>query len=458
MILKKIKSEGLSHLSYFLGSGSAAAVIDPRRDVQVYLDLAAEQGMAIRHIFETHRNEDYIIGSKELVALTGAEVHHHEHTDWGYGSSVAEGDSFEIGQLRLDILHTPGHTFDSISIAVYDTEFSKDTCVAVFTGDALFIGDVGRTDFFPDRKEEVAGLLYDSIFGKLLPLGDRTILYPAHGAGSACGESMAQREFSTLGYERLYNPVLQKTDRDEFVQYKANEFHHTPMYFERMHTKNQAGPDLLRDAIGDIPRPMTAMEVDAFRQEGGLVLDVRGAEAFGGAHIPGSLNIALPMLATYIGYQVDYETPLVLVTCNPAQFREAWTELQRIDYVKVEGWLEGGMEEWAINALPYDSIPQVHAGEINRRYDEGEEFLVLDVRKKNELKKGKLQGAQHIFVGELQDHLDEVGDARPIVTFCGTGYRASNAASILKRNGFTQVENFLGSMKACKKTECPIEE
>jgi hydroxyacylglutathione hydrolase len=457
MILKKIKSKGLAHLSYFIGSGSYAAVVDPRRDVEVYIDIAREEGMTIEHVFETHRNEDYIIGSRELQERTGCEVHHHEQTEWGYGSDVAEGDSFDLGQLRLDILHTPGHTFDSISVAVYDTDFSKEDAVGVFTGDALFIGDVGRTDFFPDQREHVAGLLYDSLFDKILPLGDQTILYPAHGAGSACGDNMAARAFSTLGYERRHNSMLQKTDRDEFVQHKASEFHHMPMYFERMHAANQEGPELLHDAVGELPRPMKAPEVEQFRQDGGLVLDIRGAEAFGGAHIPGSLNITLPMLSAYIGYQVGFDVPIAPVTYNLAQFEEAWTQLQRIDYLKVEGWLEGGMEEWAINALPFATIPQIFVEEINRRYDEDEEFLLLDVRKRGEAEKGMLQGAQHIFVGELADKLDEVRDTRPIVTFCGTGYRASNAASILLRNGFDRVENFLGSMKACKQAQCPLE-
>ncbi len=457
MILEKIRSEGLAHLSYLIGSGSEAAVIDPRRDVDVYINRAHDEGLTITHIFETHRNEDYIVGSRDLAARTGAEIHHHEATDWGYGSTVSEGDSFEIGQLRLDVLHTPGHTFDSISIAVYDSDFSDDDAVAVFTGDALFIGDVGRTDFFPEKREHVAGLLYDSIFEKLLPLGDQTILLPAHGAGSVCGESMASREFSTLGYERAHNEVLQMSDRDEFVQFKATEFHHMPGYFEQIHSNNQKGPELLGDAVSEYPRPMGAMEVNDFCQDGGLVLDLRGAEAFGGAHIPGALNITFPMLSAYIGYQVDHDEPLALVVDNRAQFEAAWTQLQRINYLNVAGWLEGGMEAWAINALPFDEIPQIFIEEIKRRYDENEDFLLLDVRKDGEFEKGSLAGAQHIFVGELQDRLDEIEDTRPITTFCGTGYRASNAASILKRNGFEQVENFLGSMKACKQTACPIE-
>jgi hydroxyacylglutathione hydrolase len=247
------------------------------------------------------------------------------------------------------------------------------------------------------------------------------------------------------------------TDRDEFVQFKATEFHHMPMYFEQIHSNNQKGPELLGDVAGELPRPMSAMEVNDFCQDGGLVIDLRGAEAFGGAHIPGALNITFPMLSAYIGYQVDHDEAIALVVDNRAQFEEAWTQLQRINYLNVAGWLEGGMEEWAIHALRFDEIPQIFIEEIKRRYDEGEEFLLLDVRKDGEFERGSLAGAQHIFVGELQDRLDEIGDTRPITTFCGTGYRASNAASILKRNGFEQVENFLGSMKACMETACPME-
>lgn len=455
MILEKIKSEGLSALSYLLGSGTEAVVVDPRRDVQVYLDLAGERGMRITHIFETHRNEDFVVGSVDLAAATGATIHHHESTDWGYGEDLAGGESFGIGALRLDALHTPGHSFDSISLAIYDTGFSDDDAVAVCTGDALFIGDVGRTDFFPDRREEVAGLLYDSIFGTILPLGDDVILLPAHGAGSVCGESMAKREFSTLGYERAHNRVLQMTAREEFVRFQAGEFHHMPAYFEGVHALNQQGPPSI---VGlPEPPPLDGRGFQRLIDDGALVLDVRGAEGFGGAHIPGSLNIALQLLAGYVGYEVALDTPLALVVAGRADALEAWRRLLRMGYDDVRGYLDGGMEEWAIHALPFDTIPQIFVEEIKRRYDAGEEFLLLDVRKRSEFEAGHLLNAQHIFVGELQERLDEVGDARPIVTFCGTGYRASNAASILKRNGIGPVENFLGSMHACQATACPME-
>jgi hydroxyacylglutathione hydrolase len=207
MFLEIVRSEGLSHLSYIVGDGNQAAVIDPRRDSAIYLDIAYREGARITHIFETHRNEDYVIGSKDLARCTGADIYHGGALPFEYGDAVGDGNTFELGEVLLQIIETPGHTEESISLTLMDKAFG-DSAVGVFTGDALFIGDVGRTDFYPDRAEEVAGKLYDSIFNKLLPLGDQTILYPAHGAGSVCGAGMAAREFSTLGYERRHNPRL----------------------------------------------------------------------------------------------------------------------------------------------------------------------------------------------------------------------------------------------------------
>jgi hydroxyacylglutathione hydrolase len=197
MFIETIRSEGLAHLSYLIGHGGKAAVIDPRRDFRIYIEKALGHGARIDCIFETHRNEDYVIGSPELSELTGAKIYHGTQLDFRYGNPAVEGDSFELGDLTLRVIETPGHTFESLSIVVMDRSTGNEP-IGVFTGDALFIGDVGRTDFFPGGEEEMAGLLYDSIFKKLLPLGDHVILFPAHGAGSVCGESMAEREFSTL--------------------------------------------------------------------------------------------------------------------------------------------------------------------------------------------------------------------------------------------------------------------
>ena len=226
MLLEKIKTPGLAHLSYLVGSGGQAAVIDPRRDCAIYVEKARAAGLEITHIFETHRNEDLVSVAPILADMTGATVLHGPNPEQPivYAQTVRDGDCFTIGQLNIQVLETPGHTDDHLAYALFDTAY-PDKAVGVFTGDALFVGDVGRTDFYPERREEVAGLLYDSL-QKILALGDQAIIYPAHGAGSVCGSSMAEREFSTVGHERVNNPRLQMTDREAFIRFKVSENHY----------------------------------------------------------------------------------------------------------------------------------------------------------------------------------------------------------------------------------------
>ena len=436
-----------------IGSGGRVAVIDPRRDVAEYVDVARAQDLKITHIFETHRNEDYVIGSRELADLTGAEIYHGAELPFEYGNDVREGDAFELGHVKLSILHTPGHTDESISIVAADTSFSEDA-VGVFTGDVLFVGDVGRTDFFPDRAEEVAGLLYDSIFDKLLPLGDHVLLWPAHGAGSVCGSHMAQREESTLGYERENNRILQMTDRDEFIEYKVNEHHYMPPYFSMMEKYNLEGPPPLNSVRE--PGPMGADEFDEAISDGMFVLDIRSPEAFGGAHIHNSISIPIGMLPAYGGYLLPYDRPIGLVVESVDQAERAITDLHRIGYDDISGYLKEGMQRWEIEGRNFEGTPQVYIGEISRRLTEGEEFTLLDVRSKREWEAGHLMGATHLYAGHLEDNLDEIPDERPITTFCGSGHRAIIAASILQKHGFEQVENCLGSMRACYATSCPM--
>ncbi len=454
MFLEKIKSEGIAHLSYILGDGRQAVVIDPRRDCGIYLDIAAREGTQITHIFETHRNEDYVAGSLDLARRTGASIYHGNALDFAYGDGVFEGDRFQIGDLQLKILETPGHTFESISIVVIDKS-TGDDAVAVFTGDALFIGDVGRTDFYPDRASEVAGALYDSIFKKLLPLGDQTLLYPAHGAGSVCGDSMAAREFSTLGYERLHNPVLQKTDREKFIEYKLHERHEQPAYFKKMEAYNLHGPPPL-DFIPE-PPPLSPGRVEKAVANGALILDLRSPEAFAGAFIPDSLAIPLEMIPAYAGYLLDYDQDLVLVAETDHQRSTAVKYLIRMGFDRITGYLKSGMAAWEVSGRQYDRIKAVHAASLDRRLRGNDAFTLLDVRKIGEFEKSRLTGATHIFLGDLQGRIDELDRDSPVVTFCGSGKRAIIAASILKRHGFTRVEDSLGSMEACSRIGCRME-
>lgn len=454
MFLEVVHSEGLAHLSYILGDQGKAAVIDPRRDCGIYLDIAYRQGAQITHIFETHRNEDYVIGSTELAHRTGAKIYHGAEFPFQYGNGVQENDVFELGDLILTILSTPGHTYESISIVLADKSFGQDA-IAVFTGDALFIGEVGRTDFFPEKRAEVAGLLYDSIFQKLLPLGDQVILYPAHGAGSVCGAGMAEREFSTLGYERRNNPRLQMTDREQFIQFKVNEHHYNPPYFRQMEHYNATGAPV----FGRLPRPKP-FAVDAFVQamEAGMtVLDLRTPEAFAGAYIPGSLAIPLPMIPSYAGWLLPYDKPIGLVTDQYEDLETAVRYLLRIGYDQIQGYLHGGLHAWATEGRKYDSIPAVYAGDLKKALEAKENnFILLDVRRQDEVAEGRLPGAMHVYLGELPQRLNEIPKDCPITTFCGSGQRAIIAASILKQHGYADVADCLGSMAACQALGCPI--
>jgi len=454
MLLEKIRSEGLSHLSYIIGHGRRAAVIDPRRDCEIYSDIASRNGAAITHIFETHRNEDYVIGSTALARRTGAEIYHGRALDFKYGRPVAEGDAFEFGDLTLKVIETPGHTYESISISVIDRSFGKEP-VAVFSGDALFSGDVGRTDFFPDQAEEVAGLLYDSIFNKLLPLGDHVILLPAHGAGSVCGSGMADREFTTLGYERLNNPVLKLTDKQKFIEHKIGEHHYKPPYFKQMEKFNTVGSAQMHAAALE-PVPHNADHFEKAMQNGMIALDIRSAEAFAGAFIPGSLAIPVDMVPVYAGWFLSYDQPIGIICDHFEDVQKAVRYLSRLGYDNIAGYLENGLTAWEVSGRSYDRIPAVHAAEIVSRIQNEQNFVLLDVRKKEEVEAGRLPGAIHIFVGDLPHKLDQIPKDMTVTTFCGSGQRAIIAASILKKNGFDNVEDSLGSMAACSAVGCPI--
>ncbi len=456
MFLETIYSPGLAHLSYIVGHNGKAAVIDPRRDCEIYLEIAQRNGSAITHIFETHRNEDYAIGSVELANRCGGQIFHGPHTDFAYGHVAREGETFDIGSLQIRVLETPGHTFDSLSYVLIDASYDKETALGVFTGDALFIGDVGRTDFFPNRKEETASLLYGSVHAKLLPLGDQCILYPAHGAGSVCGSGMAPRNFSTLGYERLHNPVLQ-LNKEEFIQHKVAEKHPLPGYFKQMEEYNQHGN---APAIDCMARPASVdANIFAAKQADGMaVLDVRSAEAIAGAMIPGSMAMPLEVLSAYVGYFLSYGKEIGLVVETVEQSQEAVVQLQRIGYDNVTCLLHNSLTAWETSGRRYETIPAVHSDTLTQRITDNESFTLLDVRKEEEFDLARLTGAVHIFLGDLPERLHELPKDQPVTAFCGSGVRAIGAAAMLKNHGFADVEVALGSMAACMAFGCPLEE
>jgi hydroxyacylglutathione hydrolase len=312
MRLETIKSRGLAQTSYYLSDRGEAAVVDPRRDIQDYLTQAAEDCAEIRYVFETHLNEDFVAGSLELEHAARAEVCHSGETRFGYGDhDLADGDSFMVGRLRVDCLHTPGHSIDSVCYAVHEAHGAGSPFM-VFTGDTLFVGDVGRTDLSGLEKwEEMSGMLHDSLHGKLLPLGDQVLVYPSHTAGSICGSHIGDRDVTTIGHERRTNPQL-GLNREEFIRERlANHMLHPP-YFGRMEEWNLNGPPLLKDA--PVPRLLLP---DSFeekvREPDTVVVDTRQSDAFAGSHIPGSISIWLGYTAYFPGWVLGYDQRLLLV-------------------------------------------------------------------------------------------------------------------------------------------------
>jgi hydroxyacylglutathione hydrolase len=455
MIVERIKSERLAHNSYFIGSADTAAVIDPRRDCDVYIDLAQREEVSIKYIFETHRNEDYVVGSTELSHLTGAEIFHGPGLNWGYGTTLSDGDIFHVGDLKLTAVHTPGHTDESMSYALADRSSSEDP-VMVFTGDALFVGDVGRTDLYgPEAAPRLAGALYDSIVNKILPLGDGVILCPAHGAGSACGGHISERDESTLGLERLHNPVLQLKTKDEFIAYKVREHHERPFYFQQMERYNLEGAPLLRKL--PIPTPLTPLEFKDVMELGAVVVDARTPPAFGGAHIKGSYSIWLEGIPAYAGWVLSYETPILLVLECSDHLEKAVRYLVRLGYDNIAGYLSGGIAAWYDSGFVVDRMGLSTVQELKQRVDSRENVLILDVRDDNEWNEGHIKGALHIYFGHLQNRLNEIPRDRPLSIVCNVGHRASLAASILLRAGYTNVCcDVLGSMRAWSANEFPM--
>ncbi|AKB40688.1 MBL fold metallo-hydrolase [Methanosarcina mazei] len=448
MIFERIKSEGLAHLSYFVGSGNEAIVIDPRRDCQIYLDIARREGMKIKYIFETHRNEDYVIGSLELKELTDAEIYHGKGVDFKYGIFVSDEQEFNFGSMKLTALHTPGHTDESMSYALTDPDSGKAPLM-VFTGDALFVGDVGRTDLYgPEEIPRMAANLYESIFSKILPLGDGVILCPAHGAGSLCGGAISKREYSTLGLERIQNPALQRTDKEKFIKFKLEEKLEFPPYFKKMEQYNLQGPPLLQGL--PVPELLFPKEFVKEMEKGAMVVDTRMPHSFGGAHIKGSYGIWLKGLPYYAGWVLPYDKPILLVLEEKDQLEAAVSYLVRIGYDSIAGFLNGGISSWYMKALPVESLNLISVQSLKDKIEKNEEMVILDVRRDEEWEKGHIEGARHVYVGHLEENLDKVPRNSPIIVYCDSSRRSNIAASILKKNGYDMVYNVLGSMTAWK--------
>ncbi|HQA81355.1 MAG TPA: rhodanese-like domain-containing protein [Methanoregulaceae archaeon] len=453
MIIRKIPSEGLSHYSYFISAAGMAAVVDPRRDCEAYLELARELDVRITHIFETHRNEDYVIGSLELASRTGAAIYHGTRVSFAYGNAVKEGDTFRLGRIELRIIETPGHTFESISIVVTDREVS-DLPYAVFTGDALFAGDTGRTDFFgPERRAEVSALLYESIWKKILPLGDGTLVLPAHGAGSVCGSAISDHEVTTVGYEKQTHPHL-SLSQGEFIQKKVNEHHYLPPYFAKMEQMNQEGAPVLSH-LPDL-RPYLVDELRDIRDRSQM-LDIRSPTSFAGGHIRGSLSIWKDGIPAFAGWFLSYDQPIILVDDFNCYLGEVSRHLMRLGYDNLKGYLAGGFPAYFKSGSPIGHFETWSVHDLVRERKNDDLFL-LDVRDIANVKKyGMIAGAHHIYVGELPGKWGEVPMDRQVAVYCDAGFKGSLGASYLAGKGYSRLANVLGGMGAYLQAGYPVE-
>ena len=454
MFFQRLKTPGLGHNSYVMACGDGlAVVIDPRRDVDDYLRMARENDLTIAYVLETHRQEDFEFGSRTLAKMTGARIVSGSHELFGVTDVKLEDDEeLEVGTTRIVALATPGHTPESMSYAVYVKD-AGDKCWGVFTGDALFVGDTGRTDLpDPEKTGENAGILYDSIHRKIAPLGAHTLLYPAHGAGSACGGNISDRDDSTLGIEEGTNPVFLK-NRHDFVAHKLAEKMARPPYFLHMEEVNLLpGRPLDRASTFQVLQPGEFQR----RMTEGVVIDTRSPEAFAAAHIPGAYNIWLDGVPAFGGWIADENTRIYLVADGREAMELAAMSFARIGIDTVVGILASGMESWRDQGLPIESIATTSASETATWMQQGR-IHVLDVRDEYEWDEKHIPGAVHRYVGHLEDNLPALPRDSEIVVHCNVGHRSGVAASILKRNGFTRIHNMLGGITAWEELGLPLE-
>jgi hydroxyacylglutathione hydrolase len=452
MLFERIESEGIAHYSYLVGRNQEAVVIDPRRDCRVYVENAAAQGMRIVSVLETHRNEDYLIGSLELAELTGAQIWHADRQwDYRYGLPAEDGQEWTVGGLKLKAIASPGHTTGMMSYLLHD---EKKSPWMLFTGDALFAGDVGRVDLMgKERIEEMAGMLHETLFHRLLPLGDGIIVCPAHGSGSVCGAGISDRAWTTIGLEREHNPKLQFTERGPFIEHAAQDLEKPP-YFLMMEKLNTEGPPVLKSL--PVPSPLNIEDFLEACGNGATVVDTRGPESFGASHIPGAISIWLDGLPNFAGWFLSYDSPILLV-CDNGDEETAVRFLSRLGYDAVAGRLSGGMLTWHKAGEPVASNRLVTVQEMCSILDKEKPSWLLDVRSEDELEQeGRITGAHHIHITQISQHLEEIPRDTPVYIFCGSGLRSTIAASILQRQGWQNVAVVLGGFAGWNSVSCPV--
>ena len=450
----------LAHASYLIGSDGEAAVVDPQRDVDEYIDEAKANNLTIIYIIETHLHADFVSGHQELSARTGATIIFGEKAGVEFEHrAVKDGDEIKLGQLTLGFMETPGHTPEGICVLVTDLS-DIDHPLKVLTGDTLFIGDVGRPDLAGGKgysPQQMAELLYESLHGKLLKLPDETEVYPAHGAGSMCGRNMSKETSSTIGEQRKFNYALKPMSKDEFVTMMTADLPEAPAYFPKDAEINRSGARGLSELSP--PKELTATEVDSMRAEGQVILDVRSAELFGAGHVAGSINIGLGgQFAMWAGSLIPMNAEIVIVAETSAQVDESIVRLARVGIENVKGYLIADVDRWLREGLEIEQIKQLSVSELNERLA-SDELQVLDVRRPAEYQTGHVPGAAHTPLSVLEKNISTLTlkTDQETAVICAGGYRSSAAASLLQKYGFTNLINVTGGTNAWINAGLPVE-
>jgi glyoxylase-like metal-dependent hydrolase (beta-lactamase superfamily II)/rhodanese-related sulfurtransferase len=454
MYIKQLYTGCLSEAAYYIESKGEAAIIDPLRDIDVYISLAKERNTTIKYIFETHFHADFISGHLDLSKATNAPIVYGPETVTKFPVHIAkDSEEFKIGDLTIKVLHTPGHTTESTCYLLKD-ENGKDYCV--FTGDTLFVGDVGRPDLAQKGAEvttsDLAGMLYNSLQAKIVPLADDVIVYPAHGPGSSCGKNIGPNTFSTIGDEKKFNYALQATDKEAFIKVVTDGIPPPPQYFPINAKINKEGYDSLDDVLSVSLRPLSVIEFKKVLDTEAVILDTRNIDEFMHGFIPGSVSIGLDgRFAEWAGSLLPFDVPMLLVT-DAGKEKESIVRLARVGLDKVQGYLEGGYASWQRSGEPIDMIVNVEADELMMDVPFDKNLLVLDVRKPTEFAEGHLKDAVNLPLSDMTDpgNMANFEDTQNLYVHCAGGYRSVIAASLLKRQGIHNLRNVAGGWNKIK--------